>query len=119
MQELEIKLQIPPDRLNAVRAELERAPVQHVHLQAAYVDTDDRRLAAARMALRVRREGPRCVQTLKAALDGMLTRFEHNVELVRRVCDRIVVLDAGRLIADGTPDEIMRNERVEAAYLGS
>lgn len=98
VQELEIKLQIPPDRLNAVRAELERAPVQHVHLQAAYVDTDDRRLAAARMALRVRREGPRCVQTLKAALDGMLTRFEHNVELD---ADADLAADPAR--HDGTP----------------
>jgi branched-chain amino acid transport system permease protein len=59
----------------------------------------------------------RVLATTKATETSVVI-IEHNVELVRRVCDRIVVLDAGRLIADDTPDEIMRNERVEAAYLG-
>lgn len=44
--------------------------------------------------------------------------IEHNVELVSRVCTRLVVLDAGSLIADGAPGEILKDERVEAAYLG-
>lgn len=98
VQELEIKLQIPPDRLDAVRAELERGRVHRMHLQAAYVDTEDRRLAGARMALRVRREGAQPVQTLKAALDGMLTRFEHNV-----VLSEAAELTADPARHDGTP----------------
>lgn len=86
MQELEIKCQVPADRLAAVEAELRRgAPaVQRLHLQAAYFDTADRRLAGSMTALRVRREGRRSVQTLKTSLDGMLTRFEHNVPLSAR-----------------------------------
>ena len=44
--------------------------------------------------------------------------IEHNMALVMGVCDRIHVLDQGRTLAAGTPDEIRSNLDVAAAYLG-
>jgi branched-chain amino acid transport system ATP-binding protein len=43
---------------------------------------------------------------------------EHHMELVMEVCDLIWVLDAGKVIAWGTPDEVRSNPDVLAAYLG-
>lgn len=43
---------------------------------------------------------------------------EHNLAVVRRLADRIVVLDAGRVIADGSPDVVAADAAVRAAYLG-
>jgi ABC-type branched-subunit amino acid transport system ATPase component len=43
---------------------------------------------------------------------------EHDVHLVRRVSDRIVVLDFGKVIAEGEPDVVLRDPSVIAAFLG-
>ena len=43
---------------------------------------------------------------------------EHHMDLVMNVCERITVLDAGRVIAVGTPDQVRSNPAVLAAYLG-
>jgi branched-chain amino acid transport system ATP-binding protein len=44
--------------------------------------------------------------------------IEHIMRAVMKFSERIVVLDAGKIIADGSPDEIVANPDVERAYLG-
>lgn len=44
--------------------------------------------------------------------------IEHDVGFVARLADRVTVLDLGEVIAEGTPEEIIRDERVISAYLG-
>jgi ABC-type branched-subunit amino acid transport system ATPase component len=44
--------------------------------------------------------------------------IEHNMDMIANVCDRVYVLDAGSVIASGTPAEIRSNETVIRSYLG-
>ena len=43
---------------------------------------------------------------------------EHDMSLVNKVSDRVLALDAGRVVAEGSPDEIRDNDAVKDAYLG-
>ncbi len=44
--------------------------------------------------------------------------IEHNIRFVAKICERAYVLDGGRLISEGTPDEVLRDPAVIAAYIG-
>jgi branched-chain amino acid transport system permease protein len=45
--------------------------------------------------------------------------IEHHMDVVTSLCDVVTVLDGGRVIAEGKPDQVKREPRVIAAYLGS
>jgi len=64
---------------------------------------------------------PDFAEVLRRARDDQeagLLLIDHNMALVMAVCDRIHVLDQGRTLAAGTPDQIRGNLDVAAAYLG-
>ncbi|PSQ00890.1 ABC transporter ATP-binding protein [Halobacteriales archaeon QS_5_70_17] len=60
----------------------------------------------------------RLVEELDETTDTTFVLTEHDMEVVLGISDRILVLDNGELIASGTPDEVMADERVREAYLG-
>jgi len=53
------------------------------------------------------------------AAEGSLMVVEHHMDLMMSVCDSMVVLDFGKVIATGPPKEIQDNPAVTAAYLGT
>jgi branched-chain amino acid transport system permease protein len=57
------------------------------------------------------------LQRLRASGRGVLI-VDHDIELLSRVCDRLVCLDRGRVIADGRPAEVRANPAVRASFLG-
>jgi branched-chain amino acid transport system ATP-binding protein len=52
--------------------------------------------------------------------EGMTVLFvEHDMQMVRHIADWVVVMAEGKVVAEGAPDEVMKNPAVIDAYLGS
>ncbi|PBC06390.1 ABC transporter ATP-binding protein [Mesorhizobium sp. WSM3859] len=53
------------------------------------------------------------------ARDATVLLIEHNMPVVMQLADRITVFNAGKILADGTPEQIRANRQVQDAYLGA
>ncbi len=58
------------------------------------------------------------IRDIKEKYNLSIFMIEHHMDLVMNISNRIYVLDFGSLIAEGTPEEIQKNQRVIDAYLG-
>jgi triphosphatase len=116
--ETELKFQVPAQHRAALLKAVATASAATTRLQAVYADTADQRLAAAGLALRLRKEGRRWVQTLKGRAEGaggLMQRLEHEVPLAGLAGGAEPALDPSRhagtpvgerllaLLADGAP----------------
>jgi branched-chain amino acid transport system permease protein len=72
---------------------------------------------AAGMAERERASLAELLAGLRAAGRGIVL-VDHDIELLTRICDRLVCLDGGRLIASGSPADVRANPRVRSSFLG-
>lgn len=84
MHEIELKFQVEAGARAAVARAVATATARRTRLQAVYFDTPERLLAEHAVSLRLRKEGPRWVQTVKGGPLHGIQRLEHEVVLAAR-----------------------------------
>jgi ABC-type branched-subunit amino acid transport system ATPase component len=67
---------------------------------------------------------PEMVKTVVSVMNQLklqgrtIVLIEHNMDLIRQLCDHLYVLDGGELLAEGNPDQVLSQKKVIEAYLG-
>jgi ABC-type branched-subunit amino acid transport system ATPase component/ABC-type branched-subunit amino acid transport system permease subunit len=125
---------VPPEEIESVLTQMGLAPVAEA--MPAELSEGQRKLVGLARAV-VGRPELLCLDEPAAGMDtresqalgrrlreladqGQSTLLiDHDMGLVLGICDRVVVLEFGRVIADGAPDAVRRDPAVMAAYLGS
>ncbi|MEJ8851152.1 ABC transporter ATP-binding protein [Variovorax rhizosphaerae] len=74
---------------------------------------------AAGLERRERTQVDRFIEHARTKLGCGVLIVEHDMDLVKRLCPRILVLEAGRLLAEGPPAEVLSRREVIDAYLGA
>jgi branched-chain amino acid transport system ATP-binding protein len=74
---------------------------------------------AAGLERRERTQVDRFVEHARKTLGCGVLVVEHDMELVKRLCPHIIVLEAGKLLAEGAPAEVLSRKEVIDAYLGA
>jgi branched-chain amino acid transport system ATP-binding protein len=74
---------------------------------------------AAGLEHRERKHIDRFVEQVRKKLECGILLVEHDIGMVRRLCPHILVLESGRLLAEGAPDEVLSRPDVIDAYLGA
>ena len=59
------------------------------------------------------------ITRIRAELDATLLIVEHDLPMILSISDRVYCLEAGAVIAEGTPTEVRSNPQVIASYLGT